>query len=224
MAALTLADYRSLVRGYLDESRAIASDRYPNTDIDRALNNGGRRIVRDTELYFFRNTETMDATTGDIDPPDDFMGNGSITLIIDANTRLHLPVVSAKSMYMDSPGWVSQTAQYPQKAVSKIKADGSLAVVLWPAPTATITNGLFWEYAAMPEPMEAAADEFAPLAPFEELQPILLPAAAMCELLHIEAGVLDLQWAKWDALYAREVEKLHEYINGLFQIEAKYGQ
>jgi hypothetical protein len=224
MAALTLADYLSLIRGYLDESRAISSLRYSDADITRALNNGGRRIMRDAGLYFFRGTSTGDVETGDIDVPDDFLAEGSLTLIRDTDTRINLPVISAKDAYKENPMWVSQTDQYPQYAVSKIKTDGTVAIVLVPAPTATIANALFWEYAAKPEEMEVAADEFIPLAPFEELQPILLPAAAMTELLHIEAGVLDMQWAKWDALYAREIETLRGYVNGLFQQKDKYGQ
>ena len=225
MAALTLADYKSLVRGYLDESRAIVSQRYPDADITRALNNGGRRIVRDAELFFYRNTATMNAAAGDITPPTDFLGNGSVTLVISSTERRSLPTISAKDKYKKQPNWVSETAQYPTEFVTKITPSG-IRGVLWPTIQTTITNGLFWEYAALPTAMADATDTvdtFLPLAAFEELQPVLLPAAALTELLHIEAGVLDLQWKKWDALYWQNIQQLRAYVNGLFQPAEQYG-
>jgi hypothetical protein len=222
MPALTLADYMSITKRCLDEDPDLTSERFPDADIVARLNDAQKEIVREADLFFFRNTSSTNATTGDITPPTDYFSNASLTLVVNTTDRRPLPVTTAKDLYKKQPNWVNQTpVQYPSGAVIKNTPDG-IRFVLNPPISAPITNGIFWEYAAIPADMEEADDECAPLEPFPELQATLLPAGALKALYLLDAGTSDLQWKKWDLFFQREMDRLRAAINDLYIQEGQY--
>lgn len=224
MPALTLADYISITKRYLDESPTIASDRFSDADITARLNDSQKEIVRETDLFFFRDSATTNATTGDITPPANYFCDLTLSLVISATDRQHLPVVTAKKLYEKEPTWATQASvARPSRVVIKNTPAG-IRFVLNPPLSAPITNGLFWDFAALPDDMEMDADECEPLAPFEDFQATLLPAGALKRLYLLDAGTNDLQWKKWDLFFMQELDRLRAAINGLYIQEGTYNR
>lgn len=226
--ALELSDYISLVKGYLDESRTIASQRYSDAEITLRLNEAQRMVAREVDLFFFRGTDTTDVTNTTVTPPVDFLSNATISLVVSATERRPIKCVSAKQMYKDNPNWPVLTAQqYPTSFVYGLDETG-FSGVFSPPPTATITDGALWEYKRIPTDMVDTGDEETSvlesevMALFPELQPTTLPARACSIMLLLDAGTQDLQFAKWDAIFWRDIETMRQYCNDLVNSSGDY--
>lgn len=228
MAALTLAEYKSLVKGYLQENRTSTSNPiFKEADILAALNSAQMEIVQECGLSLFRSSGSINAATGDLTPPTDMLGDATVTLVISSTDRRHLPVVTAKSLHERDPMWTTRTCDsgsYPTNIVWKITTGttGGVRCVLYPQPAATITSGLFFEYAAKPTDLSVDADVCAVLNPFPHLQQTLLPAGALKILTLLEGGEADEQFQKWEAVFKRDMDRLKTCVNYLFVPPGQY--
>jgi hypothetical protein len=219
VATLTFANYKSLVKGYLQENRTSTTNPiFTETDIGWALNAAQCELAQEVGLTCFRSSGSKDCATGDITPPTDFFGDATVTLVVSATDRRKLPVVTVKSLHERDPMWTTKTCDsgsYPTQFAWKITSSG-IRGVLYPAPAATITNGLFFEYAAKPTDMSADADTCTLLVEFPHLQPTILPAGALKILTLLEGGEADEQFQKWEQIWRRDLDRLRQYINNVF--------
>lgn len=208
MANKTLAGYRELFKRYLQEDPDDSLNQYyPDAQIDGFLNSGQIAIARDlgSTLNFFRKTEPMDATTGEIALPEDFLTAVNITFDGSSTSIAQtwpLQIVDEDRMDQMYPWWRSTqiTSPFPQVAVLAERDDGTY-VTLYPLLQATVTDGLFLNYVMMPTDMEEDDDESAVMRKFPELQMTLLPFAALRFAIFFEAGEADDQAEKYERLY-----------------------
>lgn len=222
---LTLADYQSLFKAYLQADRDTEDQYYPDADITAFLNSAQYDVARELGATnnFFRATNTQDLTTGDMALPDDFFGNLKAQIIDVNGFPRSLFIQQADRMDEMQPFWRStQPTNYPTWLVINWGTTGP-AVQAWPQPVTTMTDALFLSYTAKPTEMEAADDESEVMANLQELQRTLLPFGALRDALLFEAGEADDQVKKYTALYARELQRARFAINSMFPASYKYG-
>jgi hypothetical protein len=226
---LTLAQYVSLVKGYMAEDREDDDNElFSDDDIKLALNAAQVDVVRiiSSTFSFFRKTTSVNAATGNISLPSDYLAGMSATLVTGSSDLDRRPLTFQTSGWMDEnyPFWRGMAAiDYPQYLVQQFASSG-FSLVLYPQPTATITNGLFLNYVVNPDVMSAEDDESPIMARFPELQHTLLPAGALKILLFFEGGEADEQWKKWDAIFMRDIKRMRMAINTMFTQRATYGR
>lgn len=229
MADLTLAQYRELFKRYLQEDPDDALNQYyPDEQIDRFLNAAQIDIVRQlsSTLNFFKTADYMDATSGDIALPDDFLT--AFNIKFSSNPTLvqswNLQVVQEDRMDQEYPWWRSQqvTSPYPVAAIFVWRPAGRF-LNLWPPVSATITDGLFINYAVRPDDMVADDDESVVMNFFPELQPTMLTFGALRRAVYFEAGEADDQATKYDDLYYNDIRQARFIINTQSQSSATYG-
>lgn len=225
---MTLSQYREMFKRYLQEDPDDNLNQfYPDAQIDRFLNAAQTDIVRElaSTLNFFKTTLSMDATTGDIALPEDFLTAFNIkfsnapTLVQSWN----LQVVQEDRMDQMYPWWRTQiTSPYPVTAIMLWRPAG-LFLNLYPPVQATVPDGLFLNYAAKPTDMEDDEDESEVMAFFTELQPTMLPFGALRKATFFEAGEADDQATKYDQLYYSDIKQARFIINTTSQSMATYG-
>jgi hypothetical protein len=230
MANRTLIEYRELFKRYLQESADaddVDNQYYPDEQINAFLNAGQIDIVRELAgtLNFFKTTDTLDATTGDIALPDDFLTAMNIkftnnpTLVASWN----LEITDEDRMDQMYPWWRTNiTTPYPVAAIMVWRPAGQF-INLYPPVSATISDAIFVNYAVRPDDMADDDDESAVMAFFPELQQTLLPFAALRNAVYFEAGEADDQAAKYEALYQKGLRQARFIINTNMQRRWTYG-
>ena len=221
MANLTFADYIELTLAYGNEDRddPDSNQKWRVDDVKRAINAGRRRMLRKVGLGLYRNTETVNATAGEITPPADFFQLGVLQYAPDSTRRTSLKPSTGKWMEEGRAGWDLQTGT-PSSFVWNITPDG-LRVLLNPQPAATVTNGLIWHYTAIVDDLEADADECPIMNLFPEFQVTTLQAGALRTLMLLEGGESDDQFVKWTQILEDDIEQIKSHINRLFVSDAQ---
>jgi len=87
---------------------------------------------------------------------------------------------------------------------------------LYPQPTATVTDGLVWEYTARLADLSADSDTCPIMNLFPEFQHTLLQAGALYQLYMLEGGTEDEQIAKWKAIFDNECKDMESMKSRLF--------
>lgn len=217
MANLTLADYRSttLARGNENRDNPDVNRKWRKEDVDGAINAARLRMIRMSGIGLYRNQDVMDAATGDLTPPVDLFNEAIVKFTPTGGTARRLDVKMARDMDMDQPSWRDQAAGVPNLIVWDITTTG-LVARLHPQPTATVTNGLTWEYSAKPDDLEEDADTCPIMNLFPEFQRTLLQAGALSELYMLEGGEGDQQMIKWEGIFEMQCRKLESMKNRLF--------
>lgn len=194
---------------------------YPDSEITAALNAAQEDFVLEigSTRSFFTTTGSIDLETGNMDLPDDFLGNLSVTLVTAASggSRIRVKVVMMGTLDDQNPYWREVAAvQWPTTLAMNIGPAGTV-LYAYPQPSATITNGLFFSYTPRPTEMEDDADESEPMAMFPSLQRTLLPFGALRQLILFEGGGDDGQYAKFEGLWQNEIVKAHRLLNGMYR-------
>lgn len=231
MANLTLSDYRELFKRYLQEDPDDASNQfYPDAQIDAFLNSAQLEILTElsSTLNFYRKTATVDATSGDIELPEDFFSGLNVKFTNDPSLVMNwnLQIVDADRMDQMYPWWRSEqiTSPYPTTAVFSWKPTGKF-ITLYPLLTSTVTDGLFYNYVPRPPDMtdDEDEDESEIMNFFPELQRTLLPFGALRYATGFEAGEADDQMQKYDALWQAGLRQARLIINSQAQRFWQYG-
>lgn len=223
--AITGAQYIELCKRFMAEDSTDASNPLFTDDWILAFLNAGQvKIVRDVRCNHFSTTVTQDATSSAIALSDNLVGDIYATLAVSSTDRRDLKVVPSIEMDRKNASWQSDTAQYPTQLVVTQTYNG-YTVKLYPAPSATITNGLILTGTRKPTALTAASasSELFPNSYFADLEPILLPAAAMTLLPLFEGGTKDDQFGKWKMLYKELIQDYAGRLNTLFIGREKQG-
>lgn len=218
MPNLTLADYRSLVLAYGNEDRDNADDnqKWRTADVDRAINIARLRMLRRVGVGVNRKRETVDAATGDITPPADLFNEAIVKYTPTGGTSRRLELRMARDMDLDNPSWrdAGRTGE-PSLVVWDI-TDAGIVARLYPQPTATVTDGLTWEYTARLDDLADDADECPIMNLFPEFQDTLLQAGALFQLYMLEGGEGDDQIVKWKGVFEAECRELESMKSRIF--------
>ena len=215
MANLTLADYRSLTLGYMNENRDAPEKnrKIRQEDVDNAINRGRHRLMREVGVSIYRGSDTMDATAGDLTPPADFFSQAVVLFTGSGASDKPTVLVSYDARYMDveTPNWRSQTSDKPSKIVWDFTTSGMRAR-LYPQPTSTVTDGLTWHYNARLTDLSADSDTCPIMNAFPEFQMTTIQAGALSVLYLLEGGEADDQYQKWISVFQNDVKELQAAI------------
>ena len=223
---LTLADYRDIVRGLIGRYRPASSTLFPNADIDRYLNAAQSDLILELgDFDLFKTSQTRDATSANLTAPASLLGHYTAVLVKNSTDSGRQPLIRLEAQKLDEqdPNWRVKTAQYPEAYVVQFDDAGTFTIKLYPAPTATITNGLFERWTKRPTDMSLTTDTSYVSTLFPNREARLLPYGAMRYLAHLAAGSEDNLAAKFDALWAREVEEARKQLSNLFLGTGTYG-
>jgi hypothetical protein len=228
MADLTLADYRSLIKAYMQADRDTEDQYYPDADLNDFINRAQYDIARElgSNGPFFRATDTVDLEE-DVPLPDDFLGNLKLTYLgSTGNMRINIMIVGADRADEQAPYWrdTSFATNAPPSWAAVNWSAASATLKMYPPPTTTITNGLFMSYTVKPTELEEDADESELMVYFPELQRKFIPSAVLRDALFYEAGESDDQAAKWEAIYQQCLSKARFTINTMFPSTSQYGR
>jgi hypothetical protein len=224
MANPTLAELRSLVQGYMFETRGSANSQFPDADINAELNNAAREAIltAGNGIYMTR-PAVANIVTGWVAIPTDALGQIRFSIVTSGAER-DLDVTTAEQMDRDFPDWRDQTATYPTHIVVQFDETSGFQYWAHPQPDATITSGLGRRYAKNLTEVTLDAGTFALIAPFPTLQRILLPAGALKNLLLLEGGEADDQVMKWEAIFRRSCTQLRNLTETMFATNSTYGR
>ena len=217
MANLTFADYISTTLAYAGENRDNASSNrlFRIDDVKRAINKGRAKMLRGIGLSAYRNQTVVDATAGEITPPADFFKSALLRFTPSTGTTRRLEPTTQAHLDKTNPSWADRTGD-PTHFLWNLTTDG-LRVRLWPEPTATVTDGLTWDYTAVLDDLEDDADECPIMNLFPEFQMTTLQSGALSILYLLEGGEGDDQFVKHAGIHERDINGIRSLINSLFE-------
>lgn len=229
--ALTRDQYVSLVKGYLAEDRydtTTDEKLYPDADIIMALDAGQCDIIRviSSTMSFFRKTSLVNAATGNIAFPADYLTDLNAQLVTGTSDldRRPLTVLFSNEMNQVSPYWNGlASVAYPTYLVAQFTSSGP-TLTFSPPITSAITNGLLFDYAVSPDTLSTSSSTSPVMTLFPELQMTLLPFAACRVLTLFTGGADDDQYQKFDNLFMRDIGRMRMAINSRFSSPKTYGR
>lgn len=222
--ALTLAELQVLTYRFMDsDADDTDNPKYPLAQVTAYLNAGQAEIVRRLRLDFFRKSGLLDAKSTDISLPDDYLCGAVISYSPDASTGWRL-LERTTTEYLDekSGDWDDATGD-PTHYIMQYASTGTWTLKLYPAPVATVTNGLRIRYAPTPDAMSASTDTSPVTGGFPEIDPIALPAYAVWQFKLFEGGVEDDQVQKWVGIFEEQINRLRNALTSHGVGRSTYG-
>ena len=190
--------------------------KYTDADIVDALNWAHLDVVTDSvNEEAFRTGGTYDAVAGAVAFPAGCHGQLLAQYRASASASWsNLEGKMAHAMDLDCPGWRDSTGT-PTSIVAEASATG-WNYRLYPAPTATVTDGLSLRWCARPDAMELADDTPIALVMVpDEFDAFLLPFGAAAMLFQSESGAEDDQAEKFWQLFGAQKSRYNARLNQL---------
>lgn len=209
---LPLSTLRRIVLALAGEANDDASRQFSSDDITDALNSAWSLTLLNLGYdSYFRVSRTLDATTGSIAAPDaDEDGEilGSHNLLFRSSSTAQpvaLALLDPTQMDLNVPNWRNETAAAPTGYAPQIAPDATETFLLYPQPTATVTNGLTQSWIPRPVEMEDDDDESPAGRLFPHRQRTLLVYGAMMVLFPMDGSGEDDEAEGYREKWMREV-------------------
>ncbi len=223
--AMTLAQIRSLVLGYLNELRGTDNALFPNADIDAEVNAALSEIVCAVNMDFYKSFSNVNMTATAITLPTDFLGQADCFLITDsasASGRRPLRFTTRQVMDENNTNWRGQTAQYPTTMVIEWDS-GTPKLQPYPAPTSTITLGSYTTYVKKPTALSAASDSSDVFTYLPDFERKLIPWVVVKNILQFEAGEMDDRVQRLEGMCQNAYDRMRARLNQMFNTTNTYG-
>lgn len=203
-----------------ENANATDNPNVPLADVKAALNDAMSEVVRRLDHDYFRTSVTTDATAAAITVAPDFLCHLQVMFVDSSrNQRMYLTPKTLVELDEQNPGWRDVTSDRPTGYVLQLNTDGTTKILLTPPLSGTVVNGLIYTYSKKPTDMSANTDTPLVLTWFPEQQRTALPYWAAAKLLRYEASdasdPMALAADKFDALFEREIQRMHGTLNRL---------
>ncbi|MCX7719471.1 MAG: hypothetical protein N2111_13860 [Candidatus Sumerlaeaceae bacterium] len=218
MGLLTRAEIRSLVYALLAESEQDQSNpKWPPSTVNIYIYKALCEVARRIDSEFFTQTRTIDASNQPIQVAADFLCDLQVFFGRSAQTRRRLVPEFATAMDSRIPDWRVSTGSGVEPTHFIVQnTGGTLSYTIWPAPQASVPNGIFEKYRALPADYAGDTETNAMFAHFPDFERTLVPYIVCRDLSVMERGEMaDLLSRKFALLAEAEIARLTQSVHAL---------